>query len=91
MVSTTHSLSSAVIPDIKALEKRLVKLEQEVDSKAIKVGTVNFNSMQDAEVWLKVHCPKPGSYTFFLDFHSLMALAYEPGLGPRQWNSWTVL
>jgi hypothetical protein len=69
----------AVNPDLKALEKKVLILEQQLDAHSVKIGSKTFSSRQDAESWLKMHCPATGSYTFFMDFHSLLALAYGPG------------
>jgi hypothetical protein len=54
-------------------------LEQQMDSESVKVGMQTFSSRVDADAWMKLNCPPTGSYTHFIDFHSLMALAHGAG------------
>jgi hypothetical protein len=61
------------------VEARRPAVEQLLDAWAVKIGTTMFGSRADADVWLRSNCSQPGSYTFFLDFHSLLALAFGPG------------
>jgi hypothetical protein len=58
-------------------------LEQSLDSQSVKVGFETFISREDASAWMKLNCPLPGSHAFFLDFHSLLALAFGPGASTR--------
>jgi hypothetical protein len=67
-------------PDFKALERKVRRLEQQLDLHLVKIGSVTFASRHEADSWLKTHCPTlPGAYTYFMDFHSLLALAFGPG------------
>jgi hypothetical protein len=45
----------------------------------MKIGMQRFSSYIDADAWMKLNCPLTGSYSYFLDFHSLMALAHGAG------------
>ena len=66
-------------PGLTALERRVKQLEQQFDSQAVKIGQLIFGSRQEADVWLRGQCPGAGSHSFFVDFHSLMALAWGQG------------
>jgi hypothetical protein len=66
-------------PDIQKLERKILRLERLLDARSVKIGSVNFSSRQEAEAWLKTHCTNAGGYTFFVDFHNLLALAFGPG------------
>jgi hypothetical protein len=69
----------ALNPDLKALEKKILRLERLLDARAVKIGTKTFATRQEAEAWLNTSCTSPGGYTFFVDFHSLLALAFGAG------------
>jgi hypothetical protein len=54
-------------------------LEQQFDLQSVKIGQTTFGSRQEADVWLKGQCPGAGAHLFFVDFHSLLALAWGQG------------
>jgi hypothetical protein len=76
---TAGPVSQMVNPDLKALERRVLHFEQQLDAQAVKIGSITFTVRREADGWLKTHCPAPGAYTYFLDFHSLLTLTYGPG------------
>jgi hypothetical protein len=65
--------------DIKSLERRMLKIEQQLASQAVRVGGQTFTSQFEAEAWLSLKCPLAGSHALFMDYHSLMAVAYGAG------------
>lgn len=71
---------AALDVEVKALEKKVVKLEQQLDTQAVRIGTTTFSSRFEAEAWMKVNCPASGGFIFFVDFHSLLALAFGGGV-----------
>jgi hypothetical protein len=70
--------------DIALLTRRVKVLERSLDSQSVKLGFETFNSREDAAAWMKLNCPLAGSHAFFLDFHSLLALAFGPGSNTRE-------
>lgn len=80
--SVGAQIAATVAPpsiDIQSLERKVARLEEQLDTRAVKVGMKTFSSRPDAAAWLTINCPNPGSYAFFLDFHSLLALAQGQG------------
>jgi hypothetical protein len=47
--------------DVKSLERRMLKIEQQLASQAVRVGGQTFTSQFEAEAWLGINCPRAGS------------------------------